>query len=174
MLGVVMGLTALCLETYLFLVLSSFVALLASRKIFKLYSNFPVILVSFFLTLFFLNPGIIKTGGGVTSWLMYAYRIFFRNGEEYQGVNWVNNWLEFGSVNLYFSIFILAVFCSYLVFFKKIEIPVKVLLITSIGYLLLITPFNLNTTYLFPGLLITSFSCLLVLLNIFERLSGEK
>ena len=164
-LGFFSALMVLTLETSLFIILSGFAFFVFSKP--KDYAGrnpwFLVVLASI-STILILQPGWFKSLDTLKAVLMYAYRLFVKGGAEYASGGKLD--LLISSIISFWpflAVFLILVFCNFIQKYGNFG-EYKVVFSdgyrsgASVGacYLILIIPFTLNVTYLFPGILALS------------------
>ena len=142
------------LETFPIVIISTFLIFylikkenLSKKDIYELSKNF---LLAILLVIFIFPSSILKFTY-VKIYAMYFYRIFKKNNEEYDKLNYFENWKNIFSDNmLFFSIisFIIII----LIFNRNKLKEIYIYLFYSITYSVIITPFILSSTYIFPSL----------------------
>ena len=157
-LGGSVALMFLALETALFIVVGALISLLISKKIRLFFKSFYIIFIAFILGMLVMWPGVLKTLAPVKTWIMYFARIFLKGNDEYSGVSVLDQWSILFSENVILFTVLLLISFVCLIFSKK-YLDTKIYYvpyIISFFYLIVITPFIMNKTYVFPviGLLI--------------------
>lgn len=128
------------------------VLLLKQQKNFK--THWKTAAAAFIIASILLMPGVIFTLGPVKSWAMYVYRVFAMNNESYDDISVAATLLTLLKNNWLLS---LVIFAGYGIhFFVRRSAPdvSKVLrfpAVIGLVYGILILPFTINTTYLFPA-----------------------
>jgi hypothetical protein len=164
------------LESALFIILASILALFIARTSHVFTTrNIFLITITTAIFLFIFWPGYFTTGGTLKSIAMYAYRLIFRQGEEYSGISYLDQWLLIFDKNIKLVSIISIIFICFFKFsikkFNLISYSTNILvivpLITGLVYATLMTPFLLNSTYIFPAFvcLIFAASCAITILT---------
>jgi|GEM_PF-2708854 len=148
------------LETALFIVFGSLISLIIIKKVKQFFKSFVYLFLSFLATMFILWPGVFKTFAPIKTWIMHFARIFLKGNDEYASVKIGKVWQSLYMDNLLlFSV--LIVVSLFLLLYSRQKLTSKIYLapyIISIIYLLTISPFILNKTYIFPALSLIIFS----------------
>jgi hypothetical protein len=171
LLGFVIALMILCLETFPIVLLSSFFFILIMSKLSK-YTNQNIgqlltykfvfyTLSCALIWIFLLNPSFFYTGGSLKSYSYYAYRIFFAGNEEYQSVQVFSLIKTF--ISQHISLIIIMLIAIYVLIREKVKIVPLMMLFCGICYLIFISPFALYNTYLMPALGLIIFSTILII-----------
>lgn len=152
LLGVTIALMFLALETAAFVIAGAIIGMLFIKKIKTLLKSFWVILISFLVSMFALWPGVIKTLAPIKTWIMYAARLFLKDNDEYAGVSIGESWRLLFMENLILFSFIVVISTALIIISKKQSLTKKIILpyIIALFYLITITPFILNKTYVLP------------------------
>jgi len=152
LLGICISLMFLSLETAAFIVVGALFGLLLIKKIKILLKSFWVILISFLLTLIVLWPGVVKTFAPIKTWIMYAARLFLKGNDEYAGVSTLDAWkiLFIENMMIFSLLIIFSIILIVLSHKKSLSKTYLIPYIVAIFYLLAITPFILNKTYVLP------------------------
>lgn len=151
-LGLSVALMFVALETALFVVSGAIIGLIFVRKLKQLLKSLMVVFVAFLIGILALWPGVIKTLAPIKTWIMHFARIFLKGNDEYAGISMGQAWLNLLSDNVFlFSILIVAIVVLFFISRKLLEDKsYKLPYIVAGFYLVTITPFILNKTYVFP------------------------
>ena len=159
-LGVSVALMFVALETALFVVTGAILGIILMKKFKQLLKSLLVIFLAFLVGMLALWPGVIKTLAPIKTWIMHFARIFLKGNDEYAGISMGQAWLNIFKDNvLLFSILLILIIILIVISRKQaIGKSYKLPYIVAFFYLLTITPFILNKTYIFPviGLFIFS------------------
>ena len=159
MIGVSAGLLTVTLETSAFILgtsLLGFFLLGFHKKVDK--KSIVVLMTSWLLTTAVLWPSFLLNGELIKSWGMYAYRIFGKENLEYSSVSYWDSWLTLISYAPVLFIWISINSILAITKFRKERILIFCLMVSA-SYALVMTPFILNKTYVYPaysGLLLVS------------------
>ena len=151
-LGLSVALMFVALETALFVVSGAIIGLIFVRKLKQLLRSLMVVFIAFVIGMLALWPGVIKTLAPIKTWIMHFARIFLKGNDEYAGISMGQAWLNLLTDNiLLFSILIVVIVVLFS-FSKKFldDKSYKLPYIVAGFYLITITPFILNKTYVFP------------------------
>ena len=156
------NLVLLTLETSILILFSTLILLwlFNKREIFILKNLFKLF-VLIFLFLIVLWPSVFITGGTLKSWLMYAYRIFLMQNEEYQNVVFFDTIINIFITNKVFFIIVIFLFINFIYKIKSNNpILSTIPTISGIFYLLFLSPFVLSNVHLFPAISLILFGLL--------------
>ena len=127
-------------------------------NLFELIKNFIAAII---IAIILFPSSIIKLTYFKT-FLMYFYRIFVNNNDEYSEINYLDNWKNLFFDNLLvFSVIIFVLLFQF--FRKKIEKKYFIYFFYIFFYSIIITPFILSYTYVFPAIFILISVTILIL-----------
>jgi len=154
MLGLSAALIVCTLETSLFIFAGTLLSvfLLKKQSVFK--SNKKIIFAVLIVSSIIIWPGILNTLGPVKSWAMYVYRVFAVHNASYEDVSVLSNLLDILRGDyLFFLLMITGYVQIFISFFSERPMDRLVLIPGIIGlfYAIVMLPFTLNHTYIFPS-----------------------
>lgn len=153
----------LTLETFIVVLLSSFIVLLFVNQQLVTWVNLRWSLFFSLLALLVLNPGSFISFDFIKSWFMYSYRIFLKSNQEYSGISPFANWLSILKGN---APFIFVVIYLLVITVRNNVKPAILPLVLGVTYLFFITFFSVNNSYFFPGFILLTFAGVIVLQSV--------
>jgi hypothetical protein len=159
-LGVSTALMFISLETALFIVSGALLGLILTKNIKVFFRSLIRIFIGFVLGMIVLWPGVVKTLAPIKTWIMYLARIFLKGNDEYSGVSIVDMWAAIYAENIVLISFLVVAFAVLLVNYRKslLERDIIIPYAVALFYLVLISPFIMNKTYVFPALGLLAFA----------------
>ncbi|MCB0739066.1 MAG: hypothetical protein KDC92_16270 [Bacteroidetes bacterium] len=139
------------LESGLFFLGAAFLGLILTGQLLKVpLKHWLFLSGSFSLVTLIIWPSFFINGEFIKSFGQYFYRIFGKSNAEYESVSYLSGWMNI----IRDSPVLFGVLASFagisLVQWKKSSASLKVLVITGLLYAVMMTPFILNSTYVYP------------------------
>lgn len=143
------------LETSPFVFSGAILSVLILKQWINFKTHWKTATLTFIIASMVLLPGIVFTLGPVKSWAMYVYRVFAAGNESYDAVSVFTNLLSLLKNNWLLVLVMLAGYVKIIFALRSEKNISRVILlpaITGLLYGVLILPFTLNTTYIFPAI----------------------
>lgn len=93
---------------------------------------------------FFTKLEYLKTIG------MYFFRIFGKKNEEYGSISYLDVWMD--TFKAFSDFFLISILIFLFIILNNKNLRYRLILYTSLFYFIIMTPFLLNKTYIFPGI----------------------
>lgn len=168
LLGISLSLLLLTLESSVFLIFGLLISTILFRKykVFKWKYLFIIILSSLTLTTI-VWPSFLFKGELLKSIGMYVFRIFGKSNLEYKSVSYVDNWFEIINASPFlFFLILLSIILSVLALIKNKDKITAIIALTGLLFALIMTPFILNSTYIFAALSVLIYAGITNLINL--------